>query len=122
MGRFKLGGHSRETDALRAAAEPAPAAAFLRLEPVLVAYEADPNSVRLSPDNAARGIDVVGINNKRELIRYADGRNYVERCTGVGQVSDGTIDSTAAKRNLCRLQYPPTWCSSAIVLHGAPRE
>jgi hypothetical protein len=65
--------------------------------------EPDPNFLRNEPrsecstDDPARDMDVVGIDQKREVFRYADGRSHVERCTGLGQVSDGAVDGSASK-------------------------
>jgi hypothetical protein len=40
---------------------------------------------------------VVGVDRKREVVGYADGRDYVQRCTGLGNVSDGAVNRTASK-------------------------
>ena len=69
---------------------------------LLIAYKADPDPRLRPPNNLARGMDVVGADYECEVVGYADGRNYVERCTGLGKVSDRAINRTAAKRNLSR--------------------
>ena len=66
-------------------------------------------------------MDVVGADHECEFIRYADGRNYVERCTGLGKVSDCTIDRAAAE------QIFPTSVAAEVLfcarpLSGAPPE
>ena len=45
-----------------------------------ITHEVDPNAGWLSPDHAAGGTGVVGADHECEIIRYADWRNYVERC------------------------------------------
>ena len=60
----------------------------------------NPDPRLLAPDDPARDLDVIGIDQKREAFGNAHGRRYVERSTGLGEVSDRTIDRTASKRDL----------------------